>query len=274
MNAGDHSLPMLSCDAHAIDLWLTYYDEASSPALQERMRLLLSDAERAQQARFHFADDRLRYLVTRAMVRTVLSRYAAVAPAAWTFATNAYGRPELAARHAGYGLHFNISHTRGLIALAISANRDLGVDVEHLTARAGAAGIASQFFSPHEVAALGALPEAHRQERFFEYWTFKESYIKARGMGLSLPLDRFSFELSDPQAVRIAFDDGFGDSDPQRWCFWQARPTPDYLLALCARRSQAMAPAVTVRKVLPLVADLPLVPTWLRMSQVAWPVAG
>ncbi|WP_193316973.1 4'-phosphopantetheinyl transferase family protein [Janthinobacterium sp. FT14W] len=230
------------------------------------MRQLLNDSERAQQTRFHFADDRLRYLVTRAMVRTVLSRYAAVAPSAWEFTTNAYGRPGLAAHHGIPALRFNISHTRGLIALAVSAGRALGVDVEHVAARAGASGIASHFFSSVEAAALASLPQEQRQERFFEYWTFKESYIKARGRGLSLPLDQFSFHFPDPQAVHISFDEGFDDADPQRWCFWQSRPAPGYLLALCAECNGGNAPTITVRKVLPLVNESLVDATWLRTS--------
>lgn len=267
MSDDARSRPLLACGANGIDLWLTFYDEAGSPELQDSMRMLLSEAERAQQTRFHFADDRLRYLVTRAMVRTVLSRYADVAPAAWSFSPNAYGRPELAQRHGRPDICFNISHARGLIALAVSSGPALGVDVEHLAARAGAAGIAGHFFSPHEAAALAALPAEDRHERFFEYWTFKESYIKARGMGLSLPLDQFSFELAEPHAVHIRFEPGFDDAEPGRWCFWQARPAPGYLLALCAARAMGAAPTVTVRKVLPLVAHSPMQLAWLRTSQ-------
>jgi 4'-phosphopantetheinyl transferase len=261
----------LDCGQLGIDLWLADYSAATSPGLQASMRLLLNDAERAQQARFHFADDRLRYLVTRTMVRTVLSRYAAVAPSTWDFTTNAYGRPGLAAHHGIPALRFNISHTRGLIALAVSAGRALGVDVEQVAARAGASGIANHFFSSTEAAALAALPQEQRHERFFEYWTLKESYIKARGRGLSLPLDQFSFHFPDSQAVHISFGEGFDDADPQRWCFWQSRPAPGYLLALCAERGAGNTPAITVRKVLPLVNESLVNATWLRTSPTTLP---
>ena len=78
--------------------------------------------------------------------------------------------------------------------------------MENFLARPVSTAIANRFFSPTEAAALSGVPEHRRQERFFEYWTFKESYIKARGMGLSIPLDRFSFHYSDERAVRIAID--------------------------------------------------------------------
>lgn len=222
-----------------IDVWLVFYGAFDDPALLSRMGELLSQEERAQQARFFFADDRKRYLATRAMVRWVLSRYADVEPADWAFSANAYGRPQLANGHpSAAGLSFNISHTGGLIALAVGRTRELGVDVENCVARAVAPGVADHFFSAAEAAELAGVAPARRQDRFFEYWTFKESYIKARGMGLSLPLDGFSFRFPSDDAVRLAIEAGLGDA-ASRWSFWQYRPSPDYLLALCAEKRDA-----------------------------------
>lgn len=234
-----------------IDIWLAFYGEIADEPLLANMRDLLTETERQQQARFYFADDRKRYLVTRALVRTVLSRYAAVDPSDWTFSTNAYGRPVIANRlEDAAGLSFNISHTRGLIALAVGLHRELGVDVENLVAREVSIDIADHFFSPPEVAELAGVPRERSQDRFFEYWTFKESYIKARGMGLSLPLDKFSFLFPHERGVRIAIDAELGD-DENRWSFWQYRPTTEYLLALCAEKRAGTATVVTMRKVIP-----------------------
>ena len=210
-----------------IDVWLAFYHDIVDTRLLSNLRMLLSDAERHQEKRFYFADDRKRYLVTRAMVRTVLSRYTAVAPADWEFSVGAYGRPGIANRHdEAVGLCFNVSHTYGLIALGVSRHRALGVDVENLLVRQVPIGIADRFFSPTEVAELASVPHEQHQDRFFEYWTFKESYIKARGMGLFIPLDRFSFHYPHGRAVRIAIDPELGD-DKSRWSFWQYRPTSE-----------------------------------------------
>ena len=94
------------------------------------------------------------------------------------------------------GLRFNLSHTDGLVVCLVAVEREIGVDVEH-TARAGSVGIeiAERFSSPSEVAELRSLPFADQRSRFFDYWTLKEAYIKARGLGLHLPLDQFSFHL-------------------------------------------------------------------------------
>src|SRR5215813_4188059 len=87
-----------------IHLWLVFCDEITEDRMHAAYRELLSAAEKEQERRFYFARDRRRYLVTRAMVRTVLSRYVSVHPREWLFSTNAYGRPDIVnaqARDAG-----------------------------------------------------------------------------------------------------------------------------------------------------------------------------
>lgn len=258
-----------------IDIWLTFYDEISDERLLACMRGLLSDGERAQENRFYRPDDRKRYLVTRAAVRTVLSHYADVAPAEWQFTANAYGRPELAPQHCACapGLCFNISHTRGLISLAFSRQRALGVDVEHVTARTVSLDIAGHFFAPDEVRALADVAPAHSQHRFFEYWTLKESYIKARGMGLSLPLDGFSFEFPDPGSLRMSIAPALNDL-PDRWFFTQYRLAAHYLLAVCAERGTGPLPTITVRSVIPTAGDRLLAPSVYRTSHANMHTCG
>lgn len=248
-----------------LDVWLTFYDEIADECLLGRLGRLLSEAERQQQQRFYFADDRKRFLVTRAMVRSVLSQYEAVTPVEWVFSANSYGRPQIANfGEQGCDLNFNISHTRGAIALSVARGRAVGVDIENVATRDVSLDIADRFFSPTESAALARVPPDRRQERFFEYWTFKESYIKARGMGLSIPLDQFSFDYPHAAGVRLTIHPALGD-DANRWCFWQFRPTAEYQLALCAERVGRDTPRITIRKVIPTLTpqllDLPPVRT-------------
>ena len=111
-------------------------------------------------------------MVTRVLVRTVLSRYLALAPADWRFSANAYGRPAIANdAFANCGLSFNISHARGLIALAVTRHREIGVDVENVRVRQVSLDIADRFFAPAEVAELASFQRERQQDRFFEYWT-------------------------------------------------------------------------------------------------------
>jgi 4'-phosphopantetheinyl transferase len=260
----EQMIPLTSGEIH---LWLAFYDGIADERLHAAYRELLDPAERAQELRFYFARDRRRYLVTRALVRTVLSRYLPVDPRDWMFSTNAYGRPQavnVPAREAE--LSFNISHTHSLIVLGVTRRRALGVDVENVRDREASIAVADRYFAPREVEVLNAAPRHEQQYRFFEYWTFKESYIKARGMGLSLPLDKFCFDYAGDRSVGIAIDPTLAD-DAARWQFWQFRPTPEYLVAICAERAGAGSPTVIVRNVVPLVHERPFAHEFLRVSE-------
>jgi 4'-phosphopantetheinyl transferase len=267
----DHAKPLLSpyiaLGSLEVHLWLTFYDELAGDQLRAAYRALLNDAENAQESRFYFEKDRWRYVVTRALVRTVLSRYAPVAPRDWIFLINNYGRPEIANTEAiGIGLVFNIAHTDSLIVLGITRGRALGVDVENVYRRKMSVEIAERFFAQDEVEELARVPSHHQQDRFFEYWTFKESYIKARGMGLSIPLDKFRFYFTHDRAVKIEIHPDLAD-DSARWHFWQFRPKREYLVAVCAERVDTRAPRLVVRKLIPVRSEELFVTEILRTSE-------
>ncbi len=115
------------------------------------------------------------------------------------------------------------------------------------------------------MSALHALPQACQQHRFFEYWTLKESYIKARSKGLSIPLDHFGFDLLEDD-IRIAIHPDQNDA-PERWRFWQMSFEPAYLGALCAQRVSRASPLLAVRNIVPLISDEALPYTLLRSSK-------
>jgi 4'-phosphopantetheinyl transferase len=201
-------------------LWIARPELARDPKLLLRYDALLSGEERRKCARFVFDKDRHSCLVTRALVRTVLSRYAPVPPERWRFTLNEYGRPAIDEPREERSLRFNLSHTEGLVVCLVARRREVGVDVENRMRSGELLDVADRFFSPSEVAALRALPREEQLDRFFFYWTLKESYIKARGMGLAIPLSQFSFELDSARerGIRIRFDPELKD-DPARWDF-------------------------------------------------------
>jgi 4'-phosphopantetheinyl transferase len=256
-------IPLLSAEIH---LWLALYDQITEERLHSAYRELLSPEEQEQELRFYFDTDRRRYLITRALARTVLSRYEPIHPKEWVFSANAYGRPEIVNVQAReVGLSFNISHTRSLVVLGVTRGRALGVDVENFLAREAPIYIADHFFAPLEVEALAATPPQRQQYRFFEYWTFKEAYIKARGMGLSLPLDRFSFHYPNDHTVELAIHPELADK-PARWQLWQFRPRPEYLVAICAERVGSQSSSLIVRQTVPLQSEETFDPEFLRVS--------
>ena len=229
MHRADLLLPLPAGDIH---LWLCPHGDSGDPALDATYRALLTPQELQQKDRFHFSRDRYRYLLTRVLVRTMLSRYAPIDPHDWRFANGHFGRPRIDGPviEEARGLDFNLSHTAGLIVLAIARDIEFGVDVENIR-RAAVLEAVDHFFAPTEAKSLGALPNALQPDRFFELWTLKESYIKARGMGLQIPLDSFAFALDK------AGDIGFSLADPHgnaAWHFRQLQPTPDHMVALCS----------------------------------------
>jgi len=247
-----------------IDIWCAFCEAITEPRLLQRYRELLSEAERRQQDRFHFEQDRHRYLITRALVRTTLSRYADIAPQRWTFVPNAHGKPSISNEEVR-GLAFNLSHTGKLVALAVARDCELGIDTEDLLRSSPALELAERYFAPEEAASLRALPAERQPERFFQHWTLKESYIKARGKGLSLPLDQFAFHFPQPGEVRLTLQPALLDA-AENWRFWlwwvdsgkplgEATLMGQHMLALCARRGGNAAHRPTLRQVVPLVSE-------------------
>lgn len=250
----------LGLPADEIHLWCAYADThidnghntAPDAALCQSYRALLTEAERSQESRFRFAEDAGRYLLTRALVRTVLSRYAPVAPQDWRFETNPQGKPRIANAEAlGADLSFNLSHTRGLVVLAVSAGVAVGVDVEHMGSGTSHMEVAAACFSATEYADLQGLTGAAQDQRFFQYWTLKESYIKARGLGLDISLQQLSFQLQPPHGVNLSLHPSLNDA-AARWAFWQFQPTAQHMVSLCAERRGDGVLRPVWRKTIPL----------------------
>lgn len=209
------------------------------PEVRDRMdayRSLLTPEELARAARFFRDVDRERFVVARATARLQLSRFGGLPPRDWRFEMNRHGRPEVSNLPAGAPiLRFNISHTNGLVAVVLAGDREVGVDVEWVN-RGLTHDVAGRFFAPREVADLRTRPAEDQPRVFFDYWTLKEAYIKARGLGLALPLQHFAFVLTPPQPPSITFDEALPD-DPASWQFAQGWPTPDHRLGLAIRRT-------------------------------------
>jgi len=158
------------------------------------------------------------FLASRVFLRSVLSVYWDVKPSDWRFAANEWGRPRIATPGVPEQFDFNLSHKPGCVTCLVGYGRELGVDVEDVSVRRPQLlHLASRFFSRAETAGLEETPEERRLDRFYELWTLKESYIKARGRGLSLGLSRFAFVVAGDSAS-VQFEDGFGDQ-PDRWDF-------------------------------------------------------
>jgi 4'-phosphopantetheinyl transferase len=198
-----------------------------------RLSALLSPDEHERSERYRFAELRREYTAGRGALRLLLGRYLGVDPAGVAFDYEARGRPLLAPPLAAGGLTFNLSNARDLALIAFARGRAIGVDLESISRTLELKDVARHFFAPAECAALFALPESQQRQAFFNCWTRKEAYLKARGMGLSRPLDRFEVTLLPGEPARLLKD----DTDPDAWRRWSLTALdglPGYTAALAA----------------------------------------
>lgn len=192
---------------------------------------VLAADEIARVQRFVFERDRVCSCVAHALLRILLGRYARVAPTQVHFTANEYGKPALARPELVPALHFNISHSANLVLYAFAWQRHLGVDVEYMRADIDYEGLAEYCFSPLEQETLKGLAPARKHEAFYNCWTRKEAYIKARGMGLSLPLALFDVSLLPGEAAAL-LQSREDPQEVQRWSMRNLVPGAGYAGAL------------------------------------------
>jgi 4'-phosphopantetheinyl transferase len=252
----------LKSDVH---LWVASCSRVERRYLAGEYRQMLTDEEIAQEKRFHFERDRRTYLVTRVLVRIVLSKYRPVDPESWRFARDEYGRPFIQDEATARELTFNISHSGGLVMLAIAEHGDLGVDVENTKRDPSVLELAERFFAQGELSQLRSLPDDEQDARFYALWTLKESYVKARGQGLAIQLDRFNFDLTRDGVIDLDVDPALGDS-AAHWQFWQLELAPRHVAAICARRLPGVRRRLICRSIAPLVRESAFDPVILRTS--------
>jgi 4'-phosphopantetheinyl transferase len=199
---------------------------------------VLSPDERQRAARYHFQRDREHFCVARGALRSILGDYLNRPPARISFSYGPYGKPALDGVAGGARLRFNVAHSHGLALYAVTLDRETGVDVELVRDDFPTFDIAERFFSEAEVAAWRALPPDERAGAFFDCWTRKEAYIKARGEGLSLPLHEFTVSLGESPRLLSAGDD---PREASRWSLIELHPATGYRAALAV---EGDAPAV------------------------------
>ncbi len=217
--------------------------EAFEDDVWRSLKQMLDQSERARAERFHFEHDSQSYIAAHALTRAMLSQHTGKAPSAWCFETGPHGKPIVTGTDVP--LRFNLSHTRGLVAVAVTLQHDVGVDVEQIEPKRLGLDVAERFFAPAEVGHLRALPQAGRTDASYAYWTLKEAYIKATGLGLSCPLDAFAFVL---EPLSICFSDRIIDN-PAHWFFRRFCPAETYALALAVRHNNPSQVTVDARPV-------------------------
>jgi 4'-phosphopantetheinyl transferase len=214
-----------------VDVWVVELDKPDGTVLAASS--LLSEEE-LKRASLGSTEVQRRRTLSRAALRTVLGSYLGRPPESVQFAYGAFGKPVLA--DAESAVHFNVSASGDCCLIAVTTVGPIGVDVERFAALDNVDRLAARFFAPAETATINRLSGEQKLRSFYNCWTRSEAYVKALGVGLSSPLNRFvvSIEDGEPPAILALEDD-----DPRAWALAALHPRPDYIGALAVRTGVA-----------------------------------
>ncbi|MDZ7269880.1 MAG: 4'-phosphopantetheinyl transferase superfamily protein [candidate division KSB1 bacterium] len=204
------------------------------PSRMEQLQAMLDAGETQRAARFYFDKDRRRFIVAHAAMRMILGAYLQLDPAGLQLGRNAYGKPELQDNRTAVAVRFNLSHSGELALFAVARDRNLGVDVEQVRPVQELLQLAQRFFTPQEVNVLRQIPAEGRLLAFFNCWTRKEAFIKANGMGLSLPLDQFEVTCAPGEPARLLRHPPAG-GELAPWSLHAFTPAEGYVAALAVQ---------------------------------------
>jgi 4'-phosphopantetheinyl transferase len=186
------------------------------PETSARLYATLTPGERQRSARFRRDGDRQRFIAARGVLRELLACYLQTDPGDVSFVYNAFGKPDLSPEFGGQ-LEFNLSHANSLALIAIATGSSVGVDLEYIRMQSDYPEIARRFFSAAEVDSLSGLQSDAYAVAFLNCWTKKEAYVKARGEGLTMPLN--------------------DDDSATRWSRYTFQPAPGYAGAVAIEGS-------------------------------------
>ena len=216
-----------------IHIWQVALSDVDPAALTQQTLAWLQAKEIVRYERLVQQRHRLEFLLGKWLTRICLSEYTGLAMGDWQFTYNAYGKPQ---PREGLGVqtpYFNLSHSHGRAVLAVGRTPELGVDIEFTGMKRRVAQIAYRYFADEEIQALLALSHSDQSSRFYELWSLKEAYIKARGLGFAIPLRSFAYSFSPD---RLELNEMSRSSAAQwRWQTWQLHTGQLYALALAVQ---------------------------------------
>ncbi|MGB5445478.1 MAG: 4'-phosphopantetheinyl transferase superfamily protein [Psychromonas sp.] len=239
-----HSASIFPLKHNDIHVWSIEPAKISDNELLNSLKMLLSKSEVEKIQRYRLAKAQHTALITRAFVRIVLSRYADIPPQKWAFNIASQGKPEIS--EPPFPLSFNLSHNDDLIICCVCLDKNIGCDVESLSRKINIKAIAQRYFSKTEFVTLMALPSASQKRRFFEYWTLKEAFVKATGLGISQGLESFNFTIGKAESsqfndnIQINFSQNCSEQNNLDWYSCLLYPDPKHCVALSVKRNHAI----------------------------------
>jgi len=208
-----------------LHLWRLKFDD-----LKDHFKLfqqILSSDELTKAHQYHFTADQEKYIIGRAATREILSRYLKTTPASIIFSYNNFGKPYLN----NTDLHFNVSHTKSTLLLAITKGHPIGIDIEDCQPKLNFLSVAKTFCNDTEYQKLLSIETAHLNLAFYRCWTRKEAVLKAIGHGLFFPLDALEVTFL-PQETAHGKNLSHTDYPESSWEIIEIIPEPDCLAAI------------------------------------------
>jgi 4'-phosphopantetheinyl transferase len=214
-----------------VHIWSGALDQAGSEL--NRFFQTLSNDERMRAGRFHFQEDRKRFIVRRGMLRMILGCYLGAEASQLRFCHGENGKPAITEPF-GRTIRFNLSHSNGVALFAFARDRETGVDIEYMRYISGMEQIAERFFSINENEVFRSLPDIQKKEAFYNCWVCKEAFVKTLGGGLSRPLNWFDVSLVPGEPAKLLRTEG-DSREASRWSIQYLKPAPDYVGAIAVK---------------------------------------
>ena len=229
-----------------VSVWhATTSDVFDDDAPRARALAWLSPADHVRHERYRFQADRDMFLLGRVMARALVGRALGVAPRDWQWREGPRGRPEIAGPAAAGRVSFNIAHSAGLVVCAISSDGTVGVDVEHRLRPPVDARMVRRYCAPFEVEDIERHGPSAWQDQFLKYWTLKEAYLKARGVGIAVHLSDLCFTLG-ADAIRLERLNSLSAEDDAEWAFVLDASSPSHLVAAAVTAERGVRPSFSI----------------------------
>jgi 4'-phosphopantetheinyl transferase len=205
----------------------------------------LNQSELEHIERLHFTHDKILYKLSHCMLRWVLSQYLNLAPEQIEFNINDFGKPRLKLNS---DIFFNISHTNGVAVMAVSKIEQLGIDIEKINSEKEVSKVVSQYFHPEEFNLLEGLATEKKVQTFYTIWTLKEAYIKAKGLGLSIALNKFNFKLPTRNLLQVNFEKELNEeSNLWQFAVFESEQHKNFIISVAAKCSQLNIKAYNIQ---------------------------
>ncbi len=236
---------------NSIHVWVTDIEKVTDPYLLDVYRSILSQEEMERYERLNSEKDKESFLVSHAMVRSVLSNYEEIAPKDLQFKTSENGKPQVyCEKGERLLLEYNMSHSGKYAVMVVTNEIVCGIDVEKIDPERDILGIAKNFFSSSEMIDLQSVAKSELAHRFYTYWTLKEALIKAKGETIGSALSNISFDLH--HQTQIVVDLHNIDDDGRRWQFHSQKLDEDYILALALLHNSPLDIKIELFETIPM----------------------